>query len=82
MAIKSILTSQTDFTGEFPVSENTLALWRFNEAAPDSDTKLADASGHGRHAFDEVVRAYLRRDGVASAVGGQGGGVYRRFHQN
>ena len=26
MAIKSILTSQTDFTGEFPVSENTLAL--------------------------------------------------------
>lgn len=37
MAIKSILTSQTDFTGEFPVSENTLALWRFNESGPDSD---------------------------------------------
>lgn len=51
MAIKSVLTSQTDFTGEFPVTENTLALWRFNESAPDSDTKLADASGHGRHAF-------------------------------
>lgn len=51
MAIKSILTTQTDFTGEFPVSENTLALWRFNESAPDADTKLADASGHGRHVF-------------------------------
>jgi phage minor structural protein len=49
MAIKSILTSQTDFTGEFPVSENTLALWRFNESAPDTDTKLMDSSGHGRH---------------------------------
>jgi phage minor structural protein len=49
MAVKSILTTQTDFTGEFPVSENTLALWRFNEAAPDSDTKLMDSSGHGRH---------------------------------
>jgi phage minor structural protein len=48
MAIKSILTTQTDFTGEFPASENTLALWRFNESAPDSDTKLADSSGHGR----------------------------------
>ena len=49
MAVKSILTTQTDFTGEFPVSENTLAIWRFNEAAPDSDTKLMDSSGHGRH---------------------------------
>lgn len=51
MAIKSVLTSQTDFSGEFPVSENTLALWRFNESAPDTDTKLADASGHGRRLF-------------------------------
>lgn len=51
MAIKSILTGQTDFTGEIPVSENTLALWRFNESLPDSDTKLSDASGHGRRAF-------------------------------
>ena len=42
MAIKSILTSQTDFTGEFPVSEKTVALWRFNEAAPDSNNMLTD----------------------------------------
>jgi len=31
MAIKSILTSQEDFTGEFPVTSRTSALWRFNE---------------------------------------------------
>ncbi len=49
MAVKSILTTQTDFTGEFPVSENTLALWRFNESEPDGENRLADAGGHGRH---------------------------------
>jgi len=49
MAIKSILTSQEDFTGEFPVTEQTSALWRFNESAPDGDTRLMDSSGHGRH---------------------------------
>ena len=51
MAIKSILTSQTDFTGEFPVSEKTVALWRFNEAAPDSNNMLTDDSGHNRNFF-------------------------------
>lgn len=49
MAVKSILTTQTDFTGEIPVTDKTSALWRFNESAPDSDTRLADSSGNGRH---------------------------------
>lgn len=49
MAIKSILTMQTDFTGEFPVTEQTAAMWRFNESAPDSETRLMDSSGKGRH---------------------------------
>lgn len=49
MAVKSILTSQTDFTGEIPATEKTSALWRFNESTPDSDTRLADSSGKGRH---------------------------------
>lgn len=49
MAVKSILTAQEDFTGEFPITEQTIALWRFNEAAPDSDTRLMDSSGNGRH---------------------------------
>ena len=49
MAVRSILTSQEDFTGEYPVTERTSALWRFNESAPDSNTQLRDSSGHGRH---------------------------------
>lgn len=49
MAVKSILTTQEDFTGEIPVTENTAAIWRFNEAAPDSSTRLMDSSGNGRN---------------------------------
>ena len=49
MAVKSILTSQTDFTGEIPVTEKTSAFWRFNEAAPDSQTRVLDSSNKGRH---------------------------------
>jgi phage minor structural protein len=48
LAIKSVLTSQVDFTGEFPVSNKTMALWRFNETAPDSNNMIADASGFNR----------------------------------
>jgi hypothetical protein len=48
LAIKSVLTSQVDFTGEFPVSNKTVALWRFNETAPDSNNMIADASGFNR----------------------------------
>lgn len=49
MAIKSILTNQEDFTGEFPVTSRTSALWRFNEKTPDENLQLIDSSGHGRH---------------------------------
>jgi hypothetical protein len=49
VAIKSILTNQEDFTGEFPITSRTSALWRFNESAPDGNLRLADSSGHGRH---------------------------------
>jgi hypothetical protein len=49
MAVKSILTTQTDFTGEVPITEKTSALWRFNESAPDSQTRLLESSGKGRH---------------------------------
>lgn len=48
MAVKSILTKQEDFTGEFPASLSASGLWRFNEAAPDSNNRLADSSGRGR----------------------------------
>jgi len=49
VAVKSILTTQEDFTGEFPITEQTAAMWRFNESAPDSDMRLLDSSGKGRH---------------------------------
>ena len=49
MAIKSILTRQEDFTGEFPVTSRTSALWRFNERTPNENLQLMDSSGHGRH---------------------------------
>lgn len=48
MAVKSILTSQTDFTGEFTYIEGMSGLWRFNESAPDTDNKLIDSSGNDR----------------------------------
>ena len=48
MAVKSILTKQEDFTGEFPADHAASGLWRFNEAAPDSNNRLADSSGRGR----------------------------------
>lgn len=48
MAVKSILTSQTDFTGEFPYTEGMSGLWRFNEAEPDVDDMLIDSSGNNR----------------------------------
>ncbi|MFR2737469.1 MAG: phage tail spike protein [[Clostridium] innocuum] len=48
MAVKSILTRQEDFTGEFPAEYAASGLWRFNEAAPDSNNRLVDSSGRGR----------------------------------
>jgi phage minor structural protein len=49
MAVKSILTNQEDFTGEFPITPQTFAMWRFNEAQPDGSTRMMDSSGNGRH---------------------------------
>ena len=48
MAIKSVVTSQTDFTGEFPIHDETVALWRFNESQPDDD-HLKDSSMNNHH---------------------------------
>lgn len=49
MAVKSILTTQADFTGEFAPTNQTGGLWRFNEATPEGGTILADSSGRGRN---------------------------------
>src|SRR5690625_6308087 len=48
MAIKSVVTSQTDFTGEFPNHDETVALWRFNESQPN-ESKLIDSGTNNHH---------------------------------
>ena len=48
MALKAILSKQTDFTGEFPEENAGSGLWRFNESDPDEDDELLDSSGNGR----------------------------------
>jgi len=47
--LKYILQTKEDFTGEFPITVRTSALWRFNEATPDRNTQLTDSSGKSRH---------------------------------
>ena len=59
MAVKSILTSQTDFTGEISLTEKISALWRFNESAPDSDTlKTARWSNWQRLKAIQILTRY------------------------
>lgn len=48
MAVKTTLTTQEDFTGEFPAAWAASGLWRFNESEPDSNDRLMDSSGNGR----------------------------------
>lgn len=48
MAVKSIVTTQEDFTGEFPKRSNISALWKLNEANLEAGY-LADSSGKNRH---------------------------------
>lgn len=48
MAVKTTLTAQEDFTGEFPSAWAGSGLWRFNESEPDSNDRLMDSSGNGR----------------------------------
>ena len=37
MAVKTTLTAQEDFTGEFPSAWAGSGLWRFNESEPDTE---------------------------------------------
>src|SRR5699024_4141869 len=48
MAIQSVVTSQTDFTGEFPIHDETVALWRFNESQPNEE-QLKDSTLNNHH---------------------------------
>lgn len=51
MALKTILNTQSDFTGEFPSEYAKSGLWRFNEASVDEDDCVSDSSGRSRKAY-------------------------------
>jgi len=50
MAVIAILTEQSDFTGEFPITDHAVGVWRLNEAAvaEDETVSFPDASAYGR----------------------------------
>ncbi|MDL2318579.1 phage tail protein [Eubacteriales bacterium OttesenSCG-928-A19] len=76
MAVVSTLTTREDFTGEFKTTPQTGAMWRFNEAAPDGNTQLADSSDKGR-----PLRISGWSGTTASLIAGRQG-RYFRFNTN
>ena len=50
MAVIAILTDQTDFTGEFPITDHAVGVWRLSEAivAQDESVRFPDAANYGR----------------------------------
>ena len=48
MALKAILNTQSDFTGEFPAEYAKSGLWRFNGPDVDEDDCVSDSSGCDR----------------------------------
>ena len=52
MAVISILSAQSDFTGEMPVTNHTQGLWRFNSAkvSDDNEVNFPDSSDYLRPA--------------------------------
>ena len=50
MAVIAILTEQSDFTGEFPITDHAIGVWRLNEAivAQDESVSFPDAANYGR----------------------------------
>ncbi len=48
MAVQSVLNKQTDYTGEYPIKDGTVAVWRFNESQPNNE-QLVDSSPNKHH---------------------------------
>ena len=59
MAIKSVVTSQTDFTGEFPIHDETVALWRFNESQPNESKLIDNGTNNHQHQGSLLVLCLL-----------------------
>ncbi len=79
MAVVLTLNKQEQFTGEFPVTPQTGAMWRFNEATPmvaDGVNYVLDSSGKSRH-FE--VKKW---SGTTAALVNGRHGRYIRFNTN
>lgn len=76
MVLKTILNRESDFTGEFPVEYAKSGLWRFNEAAPDEDNCLQDASGCGR------LMEIIKWSGTTASLANGQKGRYFKFNIN
>ncbi|MCM1333776.1 MAG: phage tail protein [Bacteroides sp.] len=77
MAVRSVLTTQEDFTGEFPKDCARSGLWRMNETSPektDGEYFLSDSSGQNRN-------AKIHRWEAATAAF-RNGSLGRYFRQN
>ena len=76
MALKTILNRESDFTGEFPAEYAKSGLWRFNEAVPDEDNCLQDASGCGR------LMEIINWSGTTASLANGQKGRYFKFNIN
>ncbi len=80
MAVIAILTEQSDFTGEFPVTDHAVGVWRLNEAAvaEDESVSFLDAGAYGRDLV-LVGTDYVLTEGVlgnAVQLNASTGGTY------
>ena len=80
MAVIAILTEQTDFTGEFPITDHAVGVWRLNEAivADDESVSFPDAGAYGRDLVP-VGTDYTLTSGIygkAVALNAASGGSY------
>ena len=82
MAVIAILTDQTDFTGEFPITDHAVGVWRLNEAviAEDESVSFPDAGAYGRDLVP-VGTDYTLTEGIlgkAVQLNASMGGTYLR----
>ena len=76
MAIKSIITSREDFTGELSADKSTIGLWHFNTEAEENEGKrrFPDATGNN-YAYAEGNSIEIQSGGLGNhlCLNAQGG---------
>ena len=69
MAVIAILTEPSDFTGEFPITDHAVGVWRLSEAivAQVESVSFPDAANYGRDLVPVVAFGPLSSQKAASA---------------